>query len=531
MNRDYDTIVVGGGIAGLTAAAYLCRSGFSTLLCEKSDHTGGLVNTFWHQGFAFDAGIRAFEDSGIIFPMLRNLGIDLQIEKNPVSVGIADRWVRLESRASLRDYAAMLSTIFPENSGDIDLICKEIERVMGYMDVIYGIDNPLFRDDMRDSHYLLKTLLPWLLKYQVNISKANKLSAPVVEYLHRFTDNGELIDMITQHFFKDTPTSFALSYFSLYLDYSYPLGGTGILAQKLSEFIETSGGEILTNTTVCSIDPDKNEITTFQGDRYCYRKLVWAADQTTLYTALNDNQTKAAKDRSQKAIQSQHHLASRSEGGDSVLSLYVGTKLENDYFNGICGAHAFYTPTTKGLSALPSWQEMLSQGDEALMSWLGDYLDSTTYELSCPALRDHSLAPQGKTGMIISTLIDYRLVRHIDENGDYQAFKRFCIGRILQVLETTAFPGLSANVEFAICSTPLTIERETGNKHGAITGWAFTNAQMPAENRFKSIGNAIQTPIRNVYQCGQWSFSPSGLPVSILTGKLAADAIKKALDG
>ncbi|HPG86886.1 MAG TPA: hypothetical protein PLQ29_09325 [Spirochaetales bacterium] len=40
---------------------------------------------------------------------------------------------------------------------------------------------------------------------------------------------------------------------------------------------------------------------------------------------------------------------------------------------------------------------------------------------------------------------------------------------------------------------------------------------------------SIRTPIPGVYQAGQWTFSPSGLPISILTGKLAADAVVKDL--
>ncbi len=38
---DYDVIIVGGGIAGLTAAAYLSKAGLSTLLCEKEPIVGG----------------------------------------------------------------------------------------------------------------------------------------------------------------------------------------------------------------------------------------------------------------------------------------------------------------------------------------------------------------------------------------------------------------------------------------------------------------------------------------------------------
>ena len=56
-----------------------------------------------------------------------------------------------------------------------------------------------------------------------------RLSQPVAEYLAKFTTNKALVDVIAQHFFQDTPTFFALSYFSLYLDYCYPKGGTGMV--------------------------------------------------------------------------------------------------------------------------------------------------------------------------------------------------------------------------------------------------------------------------------------------------------------
>ena len=41
--------------------------------------------------------------------------------------------------------------------------------------------------------------------------------------------------------------------------------------------------------------------------------------------------------------------------------------------------------------------------------------------------------------------------------------------------------------------------------------------------------NIVRTPIPGILQAGQWAFSPSGLPTSILTGKLAADEVVKAL--
>ena len=87
----YDTVVVGGGVAGLTATAYLERAGQKVLLIEKNRVCGGLVNTFARNGFRFDAGVRALLDAGIIFTMLKDLGIDLEVVKSPVSLGIEKR--------------------------------------------------------------------------------------------------------------------------------------------------------------------------------------------------------------------------------------------------------------------------------------------------------------------------------------------------------------------------------------------------------------------------------------------------------
>ncbi|MEO1816804.1 MAG: NAD(P)/FAD-dependent oxidoreductase [Acetobacterium sp.] len=537
--NDYDVIVVGAGIAGLTSAAYTAKAGFTTLLCEKSEKAGGLVGSFSRQGFTFDAGIRAFENSGIVFPMLAQLGIDLEFVNNPVVIGIEDVQMTLTGVDSLAAYAAMLSVKFPDNQAEIAAIISEIRKVTGYMEVLYGIENPLFMDLTRDKDYLFKTLLPWLLKYQVNIRKAQKLSEPIENYLRRFTKNQALIDVIIQHFFEKMPTFFALSYFGLYSDYSYPIGGTGRLVTALSDFIAAHQGELALSTEISQIDLHARQVTTRDGRRFGYRELIWCGDMKALYNAVDLGKSGELS----QQVREQQQKINENRGGDSILTLYLGVDLAPSYFDQRCGPHCFYTPSRAGLSAIQSepWQALLAdpgltatKKQTGLEDWIREYLALTTYEISCPVLRDPALAPAGKTGVIVSTLMDYRLVKAIAEAGWYPAFKARCEEQILTVLENSVFPGVTGQVELRFSSTPLTIERLTGNLGGAITGWAFRDeasaGKLPAVNQFRKIAKTIATPLPHIYQAGQWTFSPSGLPVSILTGKLAADGVIKRLE-
>lgn len=56
MSQDYDVIIVGGGITGLTATFHLVRGGLKVALIEKSDRLGGQIRSFSEKGFTFESG-------------------------------------------------------------------------------------------------------------------------------------------------------------------------------------------------------------------------------------------------------------------------------------------------------------------------------------------------------------------------------------------------------------------------------------------------------------------------------------------
>ena len=523
-------------MAGLTAAAYISRAGLKVLLCEKENQTGGLVNSFEYKGFVFDGGIRAIEDSGIVNSMLRQLGVQVEFLPNPVSVGIGQDVITVSSKESLKDYQELLDKHFPDNQQDIAGIIREIAKIMDYMDVLYGIDNPLFLDLKNNPKHVFGTIMPWALKYLLTAPKIAKLREPVDEYLAGFSTNQALLDIIDQHFFQKTPTFFALSYFSLYLDYRYPKGGTGALPKALEQFILGSGGEIRRETEITHVDAGRRQATAASGNVYQYKKLVWAADLKTLYrvadlASLTDSKVL-------NGIEARKEALAGKSGGDSVFTLYLTVDLARAHFAQISSPHFFYTPSIIGLSQV-SLDELRIDGPKnpagfvadrpRIEEWLGRFLDYTTYEISYPALRDASLAPAGRTGLIISSLFDYALTKHIEAMGWYDAFKKLMADRMIQVLDASIYPGLKAALSDSFTSTPLTLQRISGNSDGAITGWAFTNDFVPAVNSLPRVATSVLTPIPDTYQAGQWTYSPSGLPIAILTGKLAADKVLKDL--
>lgn len=532
----YDCIIVGGGVAGLTAAAYLSRAGQAVALFERQSRVGGLVQTFNRNQVYFDTALRSIEDSGIVFPMLRQLGIGIDFVKSNVSIGIGKNILKLEDHDSLIRYEDFLKFHYPDNKEDITRIIKEIKKIMDYMDVLYGIDNPAFLNITEDKKYLVKVILPWMFKFLFAIRKISRLKEPVEDYLKRLTHNQPLIDIIAQHFFQKTPTSFALSYFRLYLDYHYPKGGTATLINKLADYILEHGGEIKTDAAIESLNPEGKYVVDNQGNRIGYDHLIWAADMKLLYNSIPADQLNDRKLAGR--IEKKRSVLKDLRGGDSVYTVYLTVNERKEYFSEICTGHLFYTPVKSGLSLLSREEINLFLNDpdnnsenlamkNKVKEYLKDFCDLNTFEIAIPVLRDESLAPEGQTGLIVSLLFDYQLAKKIDDCGWTDEIWDFLELTFIRVLDESIFPGIRDKIADRFSSSPLTISRLTGNTDGGITGWAFTNPYIPAVSKMLKVASSVDTILPSVYQAGQWVYSPSGLPISILTGKLAADKVLK----
>ncbi|MDT8308281.1 MAG: hypothetical protein RQ866_02050, partial [Bacteroidales bacterium] len=163
---------------------------------------------------------------------------------------------------------------------------------------------------------------------------------------------------------------------------------------------------------------------------------------------------------------------------------------------------------------------------EQVLLWLKKFIRLNTFEISIPCLKDATLAPPGKTGIIISLLAEYDLFKLIKEAGWLEEFVTELEDLILTVISATIYPVLKDKVMARFSFSPLSIENRAGSAEGGITGFAFQK-NMPVINKIQIANRAVHTPFPSIYQAGQWVYSPGGVPMSILTGKLAADSVLK----
>ncbi len=84
MAQATDVVVVGGGLAGLTAAVYLGRAGHRVTVIEKATALGGRAVTQEKGGFSMNLGAHALYCDGAARRVLDALGVAAPGKPPPV---------------------------------------------------------------------------------------------------------------------------------------------------------------------------------------------------------------------------------------------------------------------------------------------------------------------------------------------------------------------------------------------------------------------------------------------------------------
>ena len=89
------TVIIGGGISGLTCAYALKKSGRNVLLLEASARPGGMIQSVTENGYLFELGPQSFSGTGAIFKLCDELGISGELVEAPRD---APRYILIDGR-------------------------------------------------------------------------------------------------------------------------------------------------------------------------------------------------------------------------------------------------------------------------------------------------------------------------------------------------------------------------------------------------------------------------------------------------
>ncbi len=133
MTQTYDTIIIGSGAGGLTAAVALAQAGQKVLVCEQHGKPGGWTHSFTLNGYRFSPGVHyigGIGQGGSLDRTYRGLGVSADLafcELNPDGydhIIIGDK--QYDFPKGKENLKAKLTEYFPH----------EAEGIAGYIDMV-----------------------------------------------------------------------------------------------------------------------------------------------------------------------------------------------------------------------------------------------------------------------------------------------------------------------------------------------------------------------------------------------------------
>jgi prolycopene isomerase len=281
------------------------------------------------------------------------------------------------------------------------------------------------------------------------------------------------------------------------VDCYYPKGGVQRIADTLAENFKQIGGEILYRRKAVQILTEKGRaggVKLSDGTLIRARAVVSNADaRQTFLKMLNDDESGLPR-KYLKQID-------RWRLSESFFYVYLGVDLDMKA-GGLSGSPIlWYFPEKAGKPSLP------------------DYIG-----MSVPSLSDEGLAPSGMHTVVIGAFADGISERWFGEGGvdpgEYQRWKEEIVGSLIR-LAGEAIPDLEGHIVVREAASPLTFHRYTGNSMGASSGWSMDAKE---QNKLPQ-----KTPLPNLFLAGHWTFNPGGMPAAFMTGRRAAELVRRAL--
>jgi all-trans-retinol 13,14-reductase len=234
---NYDIIIIGAGLGGLTAGAKLAKQGKKILLIEQHDRPGGCATTFTRKDFTFEVGLHEMDGPGP-----RDLKVKIFRD-----LGLSEKVTLLDVPEFYRFVNERYDVVVPHDPEEAE---AKLIRLF-----------PADEEGIKTYFYYLLNSRKILAEGKLDPGKS------VGEFLdeHIINDDLKLILLGNLGYFHDDPYSISLIYYMVAQGSyyggkaSFIQGGSQKLSNALVSVIEENGGTVKLNHLITEI--------IFEGDR------------------------------------------------------------------------------------------------------------------------------------------------------------------------------------------------------------------------------------------------------------------------
>ncbi len=495
MKETWDTIIVGAGMGGLTAAAHLVRAGLHVLVLEKSPHIGGTAYVYHRKGFSFPMGPLGFSHPVLVQNTLNDLGVGEGLNFSRVTYRLRAFGLDLPLSLPSRELVKELAKSFPADA-------NAIEEFFKLMDDLTSIQR------IADSNPIGSEPHP-------NVSATDYLSARIKDSRLRCI----LGSIGTREPYSGLPLLAAMWDLMSHEGIWFPEEGMQLFCERLGSAVvgKSSGsGQIRLKQEVSKIRVHQRKVLGVglsDETEICSSSVISNADYKTAFLRLIDPKTIPPE---------WYDAVSRARQTGSVFQVCLGVdagKADLSVFKK--ASRLIYRRTGENAQAMES------------LDWTApeihpDALAGQELEVSLWGKGWESVSSEGRATIVIRAEAEYEHFARYrlgwrQRSPDYQEYKTGLARALIHEIDPL-IPGLEKAILVMDVATPLTFEDQGGRSGGAVAGWSWDYEDFH-DDQAKEL---IRTPVKGLYMAGYQAFSAlfmGGVPTAMESGKRAAKAV------
>jgi len=468
-------IIIGGGMAGLSAGAYLRMNGYNTTIFEMNTSPGGLCTSWERNNYKVDLCIHWLVGSGHGSSFYERWNELIRMED--IQFIEHDEFFRVEDRQGnhisiFTNLDQLENEFLVKAPGDEKEIRKFMNAVRKFLSFDLLPDKANEIANLWDKMKMMWKLLPYMKSFGSYIHQSCR------DYSKKFKN--PLLRNTIEHL---VPPDMSIVFAMIVLTWfhkktaGYPVGGSLNFAMKVYNRYNELGGQIQFDAKVVKIITENDKATGVElnnGEKHFADYVISAADgHATIFEMLNGWYTDERLLKFYKTAKT----------FPSLVFIALGIRKN---FAGL--PRTIFFPAARPIYIDP----------QTTISDIGVHIHNF----------DPTLAPSGST-LLTFMLETYNYSHwntlHQDNRIQYDIEKKRIADELIEVLDKR-FGNIKENVEMVDVATPVTFQNFTGNWKGSFEGWLLT-----PETGFRRLAHTLPG-LKNFYMCGQWVAIGGGLP-------------------